>query len=192
MEFNNEKFWDDRDNHPEQINVRSGVQEAAGDHNLNEDDLTRTLFIREKDLHHPVMEGKPMGGQLFGKNNNTPAGDDKNNPSQNAGYTNAYFARTEPMEEHPENSNFKDRHQDGSPNYASAQPRSTFRNETPKPEKVERGNGENDRPHKGNTYQEGTVDNENNNVPGPNEVPDQQKVGENNRYDPYEREHIET
>jgi hypothetical protein len=49
----------------------------------------------------------------------------------------------------------------------------------PKPEKVERGNGENDRPQKGDTYQEGTADNDQTNIPGPNEVPDQQKVGEN-------------
>jgi hypothetical protein len=36
----------------------------------------------------PAREGQAMGGQSFGKNSNTPAGDDKNNPSQNAGYTN--------------------------------------------------------------------------------------------------------
>jgi hypothetical protein len=55
----------------------------------------------------PVTEGQPMGGQNFGKNNVTPSGDDKNNPSQNAGYTNAYFRRTEPAEEHTESNNFK-------------------------------------------------------------------------------------
>jgi hypothetical protein len=61
----------------------------------------------------------------------------------------------------------------------------------PKPEKVERGNGENDRPHKGNTYQEGTADNESEpNTPGPGEVPDQQKVGEPDTGD--DRDHIET
>jgi len=60
----------------------------------------------------------------------------------------------------------------------------------PKPEKVERGNGENDRPHKGNTYREGTADNDEPNIPGPNELPDQQKVGED--VDDDDRGHIET
>ncbi len=53
--------------------------------------------------------------------------------------------------------------------------------EMPKPEKVERGNGENDRPHKSEPYQEGTADNDGQqetNIPGPIELPDQQKVGE--------------
>ena len=63
--------------------------------------------------------------------------------------------------------------------------------ETPKPEKVERGNGENDRPHKGNTYYEGTDDNDNEpNVPSPEELPDQLKADEDDDDD--EREHIET
>lgn len=69
----------------------------------------------------PVREGEPMGGQKFGENNNTYAGDDKNNPSQNAGYTNEYFRRTEPAEEHPENTNFKVKDQEGAPDYDSAQ-----------------------------------------------------------------------
>ena len=65
--------------------------------------------------------------------------------------------------------------------------------ETPKPEVPERGNGENDRPHKSDPYyQEGTADNENEpNVPDPNELPDQQKVGEE-QDDPDDKDHIET
>lgn len=55
----------------------------------------------------PVTEGQPMGGHSFGENNVTPSGDDKNNPSQNAGYSNEYFRRTEPAEEHTESNNFK-------------------------------------------------------------------------------------
>jgi len=104
----------------------------------------------EKDLkrssdEHPVSEGQPMGGQNFGSNNVTPSGDDKNNPSQNAGYSNAYFKRTEPAEEHTESNNFK--------------------------------------PDEKPTYNEGTVDNDGEdngkpNIPGPGELPDQQKVGE--------------
>lgn len=139
----------------------------------------------------PVREGQPMGGHAFGKNNNTPAGDDKNNPSQNAGYSNAYFARTEPAEEHPEDSNFTAKYQDGAPDYDKAQPHPAVKNESPKPDPIERGNGVNDRPHTKETYKEGTADNDETNTPGPNEVPDQQKVGEE-MDDPREREHIET
>jgi len=73
----------------------------------------------------PVREGEPMGGQKFGESGNTYAGDDKNNPSQNAGYTNEYFRRTEPSDEHPENSNFKVKEQEGSPDYDRAQARMT-------------------------------------------------------------------
>ena len=70
----------------------------------------------------PIREGQPSGGQKFGEDNHTPSGDDKNNPSQNAGYSNEYFRRTEPSEEHPENSNFKPQDQEGEPDYDSAQP----------------------------------------------------------------------
>ena len=73
----------------------------------------------------PVREGEPMGGQKFGESGNTYAGDDKNNPSQNAGYTNEYFRRTEPSDEHPENSNFKVKEQEGLPDYDKAQARMT-------------------------------------------------------------------
>lgn len=85
------------------------------------------------------MEGEPMGGHKFGEEGNTtPMGDDKDNPSRYAGYTNGYFARTEPSDEDTANNNFKAGYQQGAPDYEAAQP----------------------------------------NVPGPQEVPDQQKVGE--------------
>lgn len=69
----------------------------------------------------PVREGEPMGGQKFGESGNTYAGDDKNNPSQNAGYTNEYFRRTEPSDENTEDINFKVKDQEGSPDYDKAQ-----------------------------------------------------------------------
>jgi len=69
----------------------------------------------------PVREGEPMGGEKFGESGNTYAGDDKNNPSQNAGYTNEYFRRTEPSDENTEDSNFKVQEQKGSPDYDKAQ-----------------------------------------------------------------------
>src|ERR1700760_4622057 len=107
----------------------------------------------------PVREGQPMGGQRFGENSNTPSGDDKNNPSRSAGYSNEYFRRTEPAEEHPEDTNFKPNAQHGQPDYDKAQPYAKMTDELPKPEKVERGNGENDRPQESEPYYEGTDDN---------------------------------
>ena len=73
----------------------------------------------------PVREGEPMGGQKFGESGNTYAGDDKNNPSQNAGYTNEYFRRTEPSDENTEDINFKVKEQEGLPDYDKAQARMT-------------------------------------------------------------------
>ena len=182
MEFNGSASAADHDQ-PGQENKRPNVPAVM---TLTEDDLQSELFKDKK----PVREGEPMGGHNFGKNNNTSAANDRNNPSQYAGNTNAYFDRTEPMEEHPEDSNFKAPSQEGSPDYDKAMPEA-FKNTTePKPEKVETGNGENDRPHKGNTYEEGNGDDDNVNIPGPRELPDQQKVGEDVGDD--DRYHIET
>lgn len=191
MEFDKNNHLDDWDDHSIKTSDKPNAWRVDDAKNLKEKNLERNLYGRTKNNMKPVKEGQAMGGHSFGKNSNTPSGDDKNNPSQNAGYTNAYFARTEPSEEHPEDSNFKPKSQDGEPDYNKAQPYANWHNEAPKPEKVERGNGENDRPHKGNTYYEGTADDENNaNAPGPNELPDQQKVGED--VDGDDAEHIET
>jgi hypothetical protein len=193
MEFDNDKVLNDRDNHSKQGS--KGQPEAYrvdDDKNLKEENLERNLYGNSRDNMKPVMEGRPMGGHNFGQNNNTPAGNDKNNPSQYAGTTNAYFNRTEPSEEHPEDSNFTGKQQDGQPDYSKAQPTTAVKAENPKPEKVERGNGENDRPHPQEPYREGTADNDEANIAGPNELPDQQKVGEKVKDDPYEKEHIET
>lgn len=143
---------------------------------LTQDDLERDFFENET---RPVREGQPMGGHLFGKGNNTSAANDKNNPSQYAGNTNPYFDRTEPMEEHPENSNFKDSNQQGEPDYAKAQAYAGMTAISPKPEPPERGDGENDRPHKGDEEKQSEKGEETQvNIAGPNELPDQQKVGE--------------
>jgi hypothetical protein len=156
---------------------------------LTEDDLQRELF--DDDQTKPVREGQPMGGHNFDKNNNTSAANDKNNPSQYAGNSNPYFDRTEPMEEHPENSNFKPPGQEGLPDYDKARPDLSTNSTPPKPEKVEKGNGDNDRPHKGgDDYPNGPAGNEQPNIPGPSKMPDQQKIGEGLEAD--EREHIET
>src|ERR1700761_9017318 len=110
------------------------------DKNLEEKDLKRTFHFGEgkmKSTTDPGMEGQGMGGHAFGENNLTPAGNDKDNPPQNADEHNAYFSRTQPAEEHPENSNFVAKGQEGGPGKA-----------------------------------------EETNIPGPQELPDQQKVGE--------------
>ena len=121
----------------------------------------------------PIREGQPMGGQNFGSNNVTPAGDDKNNPSQNAGYSNAYFRRTEPAEEHTESNNFRPQDQEGRSDYDKATSK--------EPDKSKNGDKPKPKPKQG--YEEGTADydgesNAKPNIPGPNELPDQQKVGE--------------
>ena len=157
--------------------------------NIEEKDLEKTfLFGKGDNPAHPT-EGKGIGGENFGNNNLTAAGNDKNNRTQMAGHTNAYFDRNEPSDEHPEDSNFTAKNQDGSPNYSKAQKTTDMQNTDPKPAPPERGNGENDRPHEQEPYVEGTDDNDGTdgpNIPGPQELPDQQKVGED------EGNHIET
>ncbi len=188
MEFYDDEFGPDQDG-LSQTEVKPGTRRVEEGDELTEDDLHLELFAGNET--RPVREGQPMGGQNFGKNNNTSAANDKNNPSRYAGTSNPYFNRTEPMEEHPENSNFKVNRQEGSPDYDKSRP-DAFRNTSePKPEKVERGNGENDRPHKGeDQYRQEEQENDEPNIPGPNELPDQQKVGED--IDEDERDHIET
>lgn len=153
--------------------------------NLEEKDLTKSYLFGNSEMkkaNEAGMEGTGMGGSKFGQENLTPSGDDEANPSQNAGYTNEYFRRTEPSEEHPESSNFKNEEQSGQPDYSQAQPTG---NAEPGPDQ-----SDND------TYQEGTADNDgdkNTNIPGPNELPDQQKVGEGSgKNDGGEKYHVET
>lgn len=111
MEHENKEFLNDGDNHSEQKQPNAYiVNDADG---VEEKDLKRSYLFGGAEMS-PVKEGQPMGGESFGENNITPAGDDKNNPSKNAGYSNAYFARTEPADEHPENTNFTP---DGENNY---------------------------------------------------------------------------
>ena len=191
MNFNEDKFVGDGDDHQQaSTDSKPNAYRVDGDDNAEEDDLKKTYLFGKGDQTANPTEGKSTGGKNFGQNNLTPAGDDKNNPSRNAGYSNAYFARTEPSEEHPEDTNFTAKSQDGAPDYSKAQPNAS--NGDPKPEKVERGNGENDRPHPQEDYIEGTDDDDGNgqpNIPGPNELPDQQKVGED---DDDRVQHIET
>ncbi|WP_214070746.1 hypothetical protein [Mucilaginibacter sp. dw_454] len=123
----------------------SGAEQGQPNTYRVDDENSKEKELTPYDDTRPVREGQPMGGQNFGSNNVTSSGDDKNNPSQNAGYSNAYFKRTEPAEEHTESNNFK--------------------------------------PGEKQVYNEGTADNDGEshdkpNIPGPGELPDQQKVGE--------------
>jgi hypothetical protein len=188
MEFNDKQFAGDQD---DQQQTTTHTQPSAtrvddGD-NIDEKSLEKTYLFGKGDFQPHPTKGIGIGGSKFGEENKKPSGDDKNNPSRNAGYTNAYFARTEPSDEHPEDTNFKVPHQEGAPEYSKAQHHNS--NE-PKPDKVERGNGENDRPDTTSPYRKGKEDHgtdEDVNIPGPQELPDQQKVGEDDG-----KEHIET
>lgn len=190
MAFYDDEPGYDRERPPQSEEKPKAWRVEEGDE-LTEDDLELELLAGKNS--YPVREGQPMGGHQFGKGNNTSAANDKNNPSQYAGNTNPYFDRTEPMEEHPENSNFRPPAQQGSPDYDRARPDAFKNTSEPKPERVERGNAENDRPRKndGNYRQQQETDSDSEvNIPGPGELPDQQKVGE--KLNPDEREHIET
>jgi hypothetical protein len=192
MNFKDNDIADDKDGQPyEENKTQPGGRRVDDGAGLNEEDIEKTFLFGKGDNPANPTEGKGVGGQNFGEENNTTAGNDKNNPTQMAGHTNAYFDRDEPSDEHPEDSNFTAKDQEGTPDYSKAQPNNTtMENTDPKPEKVERGNGENDRPHPQQPYTEGTDDSDGSgkpNIPGPNELPDQQKVGEDDS-----QEHIET
>nr|WP_294941994.1 hypothetical protein [uncultured Mucilaginibacter sp.] len=169
-------------------NTQPHAYEVKDDDNLEEKDLRRTFLFgsgdEEKQGDEPGLEGSPAGGQRFGENSNTPSGDDKNNPSQLAGNTNGYFARTEPSDEHPENNNFKDPNQLGQPNYTQAADaaktgQSDTENTGPtKEDDPDVADAADNKNESEVSYQEGTADGADVNIPGPNEVPDQQKVGE--------------
>ncbi|RYZ96942.1 MAG: hypothetical protein EOP47_22815 [Sphingobacteriaceae bacterium] len=89
-------------------NDKPNAYRVEDDDNLKEEDLKRTFLGGEmKDANAPGMESHGEGGHKFGENNQTPSGDDKNNPSQYAGNTNEYFRRSEPSQEVTQNNNFK-------------------------------------------------------------------------------------
>jgi hypothetical protein len=126
MNYKDDEFLNDFEDQPEQNEPNAYQDDKLEDNKtpnayrvtgegdgVTEKDLTHTYLFGDAEMK-PVREGQPMGGESFGENNLTPSGDDENNPSRNAGYSNAYFARTEPMQEHPENSNFTP---DGSNDY---------------------------------------------------------------------------
>jgi hypothetical protein len=138
------------------------------DDNLEEKDLQRTYLFGDakmKDANAPGMEGQGMGGQSFGENNLTPAGNDKANPPQNAGEGNAYFRRTQPAEEHPEDENFVAQNQEGEP--GKSEPNIPGPQELPDQQKVGKDTKQNDnhKPNPQEEYREGTADNDGQSTP---------------------------
>jgi len=123
---------------------------AEDKNDLEEKDLKRTYLFgkgKMKSTTDPGMEGQGMGGHNFGKNNLTPAGNDEANPPENAGEGNAYFRRTQPAEEHPEDENFVAKDQEGEPGKNEGQPTAT--GESPQEQKT---------PNAQEKYREGTAD----------------------------------
>ncbi|TWR26123.1 hypothetical protein FPZ42_10870 [Mucilaginibacter achroorhodeus] len=176
-------------------NQKPNAYRVEDDDNLEEKDLRREAFMfgsEEKEANKPAMEGQGYGGQSFGDDSNTPSGDDANNPSRNAGYSNDYFKRTEPAEEHPEFNNFKDPNQLGQSNFTEASgavPTGQSDEENSATEQdTEESNQEGDenKNEQNLSYQEGTADNDGSqtgvnsdgDIAGNRELPDQQKVGE--------------
>jgi hypothetical protein len=182
MELKDNEFRSDETTRPEQQENKPNAYRVEDDDNLEEKDLKRSPLFGKSEMkspNDPGMEGNGMGGENFGQNNITQGGNDKDNPSQMAGDNNAYFNRTQPAEEHPENNNFKDPNQAGNPNYSAAM--SASENGRSDEDQEPAGTEPDSQP----SHQEGTADDDGDsekkqqvNIPGPNEVPDQQKVGE--------------
>lgn len=159
---NNELWNDEKDHSKQNEHDKPNAYRVEDDDNLEEKDLkTHYLFgdSKVKSADAPGMEGQGMGGEQFGKNNLTPSGDDKANPSQNAGYDNAYFKRTQPAEEHPEDSNFIPKNQEGSPGKNTDEPNIPGPNELADQQKVGEDN-DGQKPNPQQKYQEGTADND--------------------------------
>ncbi|UOE47107.1 hypothetical protein MTO98_22135 [Mucilaginibacter sp. SMC90] len=185
MELRDDELRSDELNRPENEENKPNAYRVDDDNNEEEKDLKRSFLFGNSEMKSPDdegMEGKGMGGHNFGQNNITPAGNDKDNPSQMAGNNNEYFNRTQPAEEHPENSNFKDPNQAGNANYGNV----INVSQNGRSDESEGQTETNDKkPNAQQQYEEGTADDDGDseskqqtNIPGPNEVPDQQKVGE--------------
>ncbi|MDN3583023.1 hypothetical protein [Mucilaginibacter flavus] len=188
MELRDDETREEKVLQNEQTQGKPNAYQIDDDSNLTEEDLQRGFFTSKEDMKKqdaPGMEGHGMGGQNFGENNLTPSGNDPANPSQMAGDNNEYFRRTQPAEEHPENNNFKDPKQLGQSNYSGTMTASqNGRSDEDSGETTASDDEKQPDPQTQQPYQEGTADDDGKtsddqpNIPGPNEVPDQQKVGE--------------
>lgn len=165
MLFNENDRRSEQDDRAAESDKATGYR-ADDDNGTKEKDLKGNPLFGRGEMRE-VREGQPMGGQSFGQDGNpTPTGDDKDNPSRNAGYSNGYFARTKPSEEYTADNNFKSPDQQGSADYDKAQASVASSDET-------------------------DYNNDQTNIAGPQEVPDQQKVGESGGQSD-EEDHIET
>jgi len=121
MLFNENNRQNEQDERSAEKDKATGYR-ADDNEGTEEKDLKGNPLFGRGEMRE-VREGQPMGGQSFGQDGNpTPTGDDKDNPSRNAGYTNGYFARTKPSEEYTADNNFKSPDQQGSADYDKAQP----------------------------------------------------------------------
>lgn len=151
------------------------------DDNLEEKDLRRSYLFgkgdEEKGGDEPNMEAEGQGGHRFGEDNITPSGNDRNNPSQNAGNSNAYLAKTEPSDE-SSTTNFKDPNQLGQPNYSEANSAaSTGQSDEENTAPVKEGSGDSEANPQHPSETEGATQDDDNSVAGYGELPEQQKVG---------------
>jgi len=106
-----------------------------------------------------AMEGQGMGGHNFGKGGKiTPMGDDRDNPSRNAGYSNAYFAREAPLDEDTANNNFKAAHQQGEPDYDNAQKPTNIPGPQEVPDQQKVGDSDSHQESQQQTYHEPELD----------------------------------
>lgn len=182
MNLQDETLLDAQDGQQQQdSHTKPSAHRVDDDDNADEASLRRNYIIggEMKDANAPGMEGEGMGGEQFGGTSQPPTGDDPANPSRNAGYSNGYFSRTAPLEEHPENNNFKDQAQQGEPDYQQAQSTTPGRDDEQGQSAGEQGNtsepGKADfkeEDQKGPDYGSNSPE-----VAGPNEIPEQQKVG---------------
>jgi hypothetical protein len=176
MDLNNQPL----PNTPEDVRQHDDTKPSAtrvdDDGNADEASLKRNYIIggEMKNANAPGMEGEGMGGHKFGHENHPPTGDDPANPSRNAGYTNGYLARTEPLQERPEDNNFKAQHQQGEPNYQTAKsPEPNKDNQQEQQNTDGQSNTEHDEQH----HHRQDYGSDAPEIPGPNEKPEQQKVG---------------
>jgi hypothetical protein len=162
--------------HTEQTdNAPAGGYKVEDDDNLTESDLKRSFIFGNSHDDNPDQAGfesHGMGGQKFGESVENRSGDDLANPSRNAGYSNDYFKRTEPLEEHPEDNNFKPTNQEGEPDVNEGKEEVPGYREEPDQQKVGGVEAEPPGDHSASgdssQYQEGTADSDG----------DRQKVGQ--------------
>ncbi len=186
----------DYPHHTEQTaNPPATAHKVDDDDNLDEKDLKRSYLFGDSEDKNPdrkQYESHGMGGQSFGQDNVVRSGDDPANPSRNAGYDNDYFKRTEPLEEHPDNQNFKPTAQEGEPdpNMGKEEDVPGYR-EAPEQQKVggvdpSQGGDHSAGSNANEQYQGGTADNDGNSnrnaqVDGELETKGTGIAGENNQ-----------